>query len=274
MINILIRLFLFCMTLIFFILGCFYIPGGYTIRHFNEDLQQNISSKIFYGFLTVANKFMSRVLEFDGINKLNKRENYLIISNHVNEYDFLVFTSLFKETKTMENLKFVMKPEMKSIPVIYQILNLLDFLTIQRNIAFDNKIISTYCDNLKNKNRKANIIIFPEGTIITENTLKKSNTFRKEKGLEEYKHVLSPRYRGFQIMLDSMKGSHITKVLDLTFTYTHGEMPTLYQMLFTNKKFKINYKMEFFDLNEIVDPKQFITDRWEEKEKWIGELTK
>lgn len=272
MINIFIRIFLFFATLTFLILSFFYIPGGYAIRHYNEEIQQNISSKIFYGFLTVANKFMSRVLEFEGDNELDDNENYLIISNHVNEYDFLVFSSLFKNTKTMENLKFVMKPEMKNLPGIYQILDLLDFLTIQRNIAYDSTIIAKYCDNLKNKNKAVNMIIFPEGTIITEDTLKKSNEIRKEKGLDEYKNVLSPRYRGFQIMLDSMKDSHITKILDLTFTYTDNEMPTLYQMLFTNKKFKINYKMEIIDLNTIKDPKQFIADRWDLKESWIEGL--
>lgn len=260
------------MTLIILILGCLYIPGGYTIKHFNEDTQLCISSKIFHGFLTVSNKFMSRVLELDGVNKLDEKENYLIISNHVNEFDFYVFSSLFKDTKTMENLKFVMKPEMKSIHGVYQILDLLDFLTIQRDISFDSKIIADYCTNIKNKKRKVNMIIFPEGTIITENTLKRSNTFRKERNLEEYENVLSPKYRGFQIMLDSLKNSHITKLLDLTFTYTDGEKPTLYQMLCNNKKYKINYKMEIYDLNEIIDAKQFITDRWEEKEKWIGEI--
>lgn len=120
MIDIFIRILLFFISVIVLLSSFCYIPVGYVLRKIDEDFQLKVASKIFYGFLTVVNFFMSRILEFDGENILDRKENYLIISNHVNEYDFLVFSSLFKDTETMESLKFVVKPEMKNMLGIYK----------------------------------------------------------------------------------------------------------------------------------------------------------
>lgn len=136
---------------------------------------------------------------------------------------------------------------------------------------FDEKIITDYCNKVKDKKSGVNMIIFPEGTIITDETLARTNEYRESKGLKIFKNVLAPKYRGFKIMFETMRKSHISKVMNLTFFYSNGNMPNLFEMLFTSKKFKINYKIEIVDMEDIENAQEFIEEKWEEKENWIEE---
>lgn len=51
------------------------------------------------------------------------------------------------------------------------------------------------------------ILLFPEGTNISENTKAKSHSFADKNGLKRYEHVLHPRTTGFSFLVEYMKSS-------------------------------------------------------------------
>ncbi|WUR04755.1 1-acylglycerol-3-phosphate O-acyltransferase [Vairimorpha necatrix] len=266
---------LFRLSLLFsvgsiFVVGLCYSPFAYVLSKFNSSLHFKIAHKFFGLFLMTLNTLTKRFIEFDGENIINPNENYLIISNHVNYYDFTFISGLFSQSNTLGSLKFVIKSEMRSIPGIFQILNLLNFLVVERNYEKDEKTIRTYCRRSINNKTSLNMIIFPEGTIITENTMNKSTEFRRSKGLNPLKYVLSPKYRGFELMVNEFKNSHIKKILDLTFTYPEGEQPSMWGIFFGGKKYKVRYTMNVIDIETVDDTKEFINQAWNKKEDWIS----
>ena len=46
------------------------------------------------------------------------------------------------------------------------------------------------------------LLIFPEGTDLTENCTARSNEFAKKNGLQKYENVLHPRTTGFTFVVD------------------------------------------------------------------------
>lgn len=49
------------------------------------------------------------------------------------------------------------------------------------------------------------LVLFPEGTNLTEKTRAKSNAFAKDHNLKAYKHVLHPRTTGFGFLAEKMR---------------------------------------------------------------------
>lgn len=62
-------------------------------------------------------------------------------------------------------------------------------------------------------------LLFPEGTVVSENTRNRSDTFCKNKGLPPMKHVLLPRTRGLMHLLRTLSQS-ILVVYDVTTGYS------------------------------------------------------
>ncbi|KAF5140168.1 acylglycerol-3-phosphate acyltransferase-like protein [Vairimorpha ceranae] len=270
MIEIFIRFMLFAVIFFYLIASVCYVPFAYIINKLNNMLQLKIAHKIFFIFCKILNILSDRIFEFEGENLINPRENYLVISNHVNEYDFLVLSNLFNNSENLSNVKYVMKSEMRNYYGIFQILDLLNFLTIERDIKKDEKTIKNYCSRINKAKSAIHLVLFPEGTLITENTINKSKEFRKSKNLEPLDYVLSPRYKGFKVIAEGLKDSNIKKVLDITFTYPECVQPTLSSILFSNQKYKIKYTMNIHELNSIKDHNYFLDQCWKFKNEWIA----
>ncbi len=49
------------------------------------------------------------------------------------------------------------------------------------------------------------MLLFPEGTDLTENNLRRSNEFAKKNNLESYDRVLHPKTTGFTFLVDTMR---------------------------------------------------------------------
>ncbi|WUR04754.1 1-acylglycerol-3-phosphate O-acyltransferase [Vairimorpha necatrix] len=264
------RLILLVVVFLLFVAGLCYYPFACLLNKFNSQLHFKIAHKFFGIFLIVANIFIKRFIELDGENIINANENYLVISNHVNYYDSIIITSLFSHSNTLGALKFVMHIGMRSVPGIFHILDALNFLALEQNYEKDEKLILTYCRRFIDINIPLNMVIFPEGTLISEDTMNKSDKYRKSKGLNPYKYVLSPKYKGFELMVNEFKNSQIKKILDLTFTYPECEQPSLLGIFLGGKKYKVKYTMSVHNIESVYDTKEFLDQAWSKKEDWIG----
>lgn len=118
------------------------------------------------------------------------------------------------------------------------------------------------------------ILLYPEGTVPSLRTTKKSREFCAANGLKPLKHVLLPRTRGLFLVLKKLKGT-IEVVYDITTGY-HGLKPGEFgEDLFTLKKIfilgkgpeKISYHFRSFRLDEIPLGDDTVVDIDEVKEE-------
>lgn len=102
------------------------------------------------------------------------------------------------------------------------------------------------------------MIIFPEGTVISPHTRERLNKFAEKLGRPVLKHTLLPRVRGLFLMLRSLRGT-AEYVYDLTCGYTGLSAEDYGEEVFTLKAYyfkgygpsKINYHIRAFAVKDI-----------------------
>lgn len=102
------------------------------------------------------------------------------------------------------------------------------------------------------------MIIFPEGTVISPHTRERLNKFAQNLGRPVLKHTLLPRVRGLFLMLRSLRGT-AEYVYDLTCGYTGLSAEDYGEEVFTLKAYyfkgygpsKINYHIRAFAVKDI-----------------------
>ena len=126
------------------------------------------------------------------------------------------------------------------------------------------------------------ILIFPEGTTISKETLASSNAFRESRGLLPTLHTLHPKSTGLSAIVQSM-GSHLDGIYDLTLIFSpfkeimndSDELYGLKNSLF-KRKFprEVHFLVEYFPLEDIPKDsnegiKNWLTKLFDKKERVI-----
>jgi 1-acyl-sn-glycerol-3-phosphate acyltransferase len=152
-----------------------------------------------------------------GLEKLNKNDWYLVMSNHQSWVDILVLQKILN--KKIPMLKFFLKKELIWIPFLGLAWWALDFPFMKR---YSKKILAKN-PNLRGKDlestKKAcekfkhtpiSIMNFVEGTRFTPGKKQTQNT--------PFTHLLKPKAGGIAFVLGSM-GNYLHKIIDVTIIY-------------------------------------------------------
>lgn len=125
------------------------------------------------------------------------------------------------------------------------------------------------------------ILIFPEGTDLCEQSLKKSDKYAEENNLPKYKYVIHPRVTGFNHIFNRMySNKQIDSLHDVTVGYHGGKMPEHEaDFLAGNMPDEIHFYIDKFECEEILKLKgdktnnealeEWINDRWRQKEEFL-----
>ncbi len=161
-------------------------------------------------------------IEWDirGIDRLKRREWYLVLSNHQSWADILVLQRIFNGKIPM--LKFFLKQELVWVPVLGLAWWALDFPFMKRYSkqflknnphlkGQDLKRTKKACE--KFRTIPVSIMNFVEGTRYTKEKHKKKKS--------QYKHLLNPRAGGIAFVLGTM-GDCIDKIINVTIVYPQG----------------------------------------------------
>lgn len=107
--------------------------------------------------IRIAFKALDTEVVVEGLEKLNKDENYLFVSNHQSFMDALAIVTLFNDP-----MSFVVKVEAKKYPFAGKVCDFIEAIFVDRDNLRDSiKMIKECKDRL---NRGTNVTIFPEGT--------------------------------------------------------------------------------------------------------------
>ncbi|MBT3175862.1 MAG: acyltransferase [Desulfobacula sp.] len=179
------------------------------------------------------NSFNSRLfcnIEWDirGLEKLEKKEWYLIISNHQSWVDILALQTILN--KKIPMLKFFLKKELIWVPFLGLAWWALDFPYMKR---YSKKLLkqkphlrgkdleSTKKACKKFKHTPVSIMNFVEGTRFTP--------YKKESQNNHLTHLLNPKAGGIAFVLGSM-GEYLHKIIDVTIVYP-DKTPTFWEYI-------------------------------------------
>ncbi len=163
-----------------------------------------------------------------GLETLEKKEWYLVLSNHQSWVDILALQTTLNGKIPM--LKFFLKKELIWIPFLGLAWWALDFPFMKRYSrkeleekphlkGKDLESTKKACERFKNT--PISIINFVEGTRFTP--------AKKERQNSRYDHLLMPKAGGIAFVLGSM-GECLHKIIDVTIVYPDG-IPTFWEFI-------------------------------------------
>jgi 1-acyl-sn-glycerol-3-phosphate acyltransferase len=238
----------------------------YKFEYYINNCIQNWYSSIFFILHYFFN--VNIYVSYHFFDLINDKDDYLIISNHISEIDYIFILCLQSFKDNICKLTIVLK---NSLRYIFFSLGwacwLNDFIFVKRNYAKDKKYILEKMKKLKDKN----ILIFPEGTIYCDSTYLKNKNYCEKNNIKCLDYLLNPKFKGIELIKQYTKN----KIYDMTIIY--DKMPYLnrtvsqytianilkYDLLPKNVYIHINK----FDNIEITDEK--LKDIFIEKDKHI-----
>lgn len=126
------------------------------------------------------------------------------------------------------------------------------------------------------------ILLFPEGTDLSDQNLERSHAHSEKEGLPKYMQVLHPRTAGFDTTWKAMKevakkaAKNPPWLVDITVAYLHhvpGELPSETKFFGKGECVKeVHMMLQPISLNEQGEPTKSFTDLWQEKEEMGGNM--
>jgi 1-acyl-sn-glycerol-3-phosphate acyltransferase len=164
--------------------------------------------------------FTKMKVEVTGLEKLEKKQWYLVISNHQTWVDIVILQRILHSK--IPFLKFFLKRELIYVPLLGLAWWALDFpfmkrysqSFIKKNPHLKGKDVETTkkaCEKFKHK--PVSIMNFVEGTRFTKQKHQQQNS--------PFQHLLKPKAGGIGFVLSTM-GEQLNKVLDVTIYYPNG----------------------------------------------------
>jgi 1-acyl-sn-glycerol-3-phosphate acyltransferase len=202
-----------------------------------------------------------------GLDKLNPKQWYLVLSNHQSWVDILVLQKTLR--KKIPMLKFFLKKELIWVPFLGLAWWALDFPFMKRyskeflaqNPHLKGKDLeSTRKACRKFKHTPVSIMNFVEGTRYTPEKAKKS----------AFSHLLTPRAGGIAFVLGSM-GQYLNHIIDVTIVYP-DRVPTFWSFI-SGKTRKIIVDFQLLEVGWHIKGDYFNDPDFREKFcNWLNEL--
>ncbi|KAF9132072.1 hypothetical protein BGX30_012795 [Mortierella sp. GBA39] len=211
---------------------------------------------------------------------LDMPERMIFISNHQIYSDWMYLWCFSYFAEKHRALKIILRGDLTWIPVFGWFF---DFILLKRNDwAHDKRAIEENLDRVNAKDPLW-LVVFPEGTVVSRGTRKRSAAFAEKAGLADHRHVLLPRTSGLFVCINKLRGS-VEYLYDATVGYSgiaYGEIPQeLYPLpgLYLNQAQPkdINMHLRRFLIKEIPETEaefvEWVRQRWDEKDELMEEF--
>lgn len=241
------------------------------VHIFSPRLAIRVGSFFAYWAWSIFSCIFRTTVSISLPDKLKPFENYLVISNHIGSFDFMIMNELAIPMGMLSNLKYLIKDTAIYIPVFGIGMKMTGFLYIKRNIEKDEKRITNYCSFMRRMNIPLWLIVYPEGTRFSKEKRAKSQEFCRKRNLPVLNNVLFPRTGGFRLLAENFRGSQIKNVADLTifFDAPGGKVPSLLDFLVGRAEGSARVNIEVTALEDITDFDEFVINAFVKKDRMI-----
>ncbi|KAI9741809.1 MAG: hypothetical protein M1834_000195 [Cirrosporium novae-zelandiae] len=164
----------------------------------------------------------------DGRLRTDFNERLIMIANHQIYTDWLYLWWIAYANKMHGHIYIILKESLKWIPILGWGMQFYSFIFMARKWNHDKPRIQHRLGKLKAQHSGPMsgshsldpmwLLIFPEGTNLSPNTRKKSQSWAEKQGLADMKHQLLPRSTGLQFCLQELHGT-VDWIYDCTIAY-------------------------------------------------------
>ncbi|KAL1764380.1 lysocardiolipin acyltransferase 1, partial [Sigmodon hispidus] len=132
-------------------------------------------------------------------------ERSVIIMNHRTRVDWMFLWNCLMRYSYLRLEKICLKSSLKSVPGFGWAMQAAAFIFIHRKWKDDKSHFEDMIDYFCDIREPVQLLIFPEGTDLTENNKTRSNDFAEKNGLQKYEYVLHPRTTGFTFVVERLR---------------------------------------------------------------------
>lgn len=227
----------------------------------------------WWGLCDLAAKHTHRIKFVVTGDDLPRNENALLIANHQQLTDVLALFPIARVRGRLGDLKWFAKESLRHIPGVGWGLTLIGCVFLKRDWFADKARIERTFQQLIESRIPYWLISFVEGTRITPEKLRKSREHAVKRGLVPPNYTLVPRVKGFAASVQGLSGS-AAAVYDVTIGYPRG-IPSLWQYI-SGQVDEIHLHLKRYGMETLPRDEdglaRWLSDRFAEKEAWLGSL--
>ncbi|XP_042327904.1 lysocardiolipin acyltransferase 1 [Sceloporus undulatus] len=199
-------------------------------------------------------------------------ERSVIIMNHRTRMDWMFLWNCLLRYSYLRLEKICLKSSLKGIPGFGWAMQVAAFIFIHRKWEEDKNHFENMLDYFCDIHEPLQLLIFPEGTDLTDNTKARSNAFAEKNGLQKYEYVLHPRTTGFTFIVERLRdGNNLDAIHDITVAYPQNIPQTEKHLLYGNFPKEIHFHVQRYPVQALPASREqlqvWCQKRWEEKEK-------
>uniref|UniRef100_A0A8C5KQA3 Lysocardiolipin acyltransferase 1 n=2 Tax=Jaculus jaculus TaxID=51337 RepID=A0A8C5KQA3_JACJA len=199
-------------------------------------------------------------------------ERSVIIMNHRTRVDWMFLWNCLLRCSYLRLEKICLKASLKAVPGFGWAMQAAAFIFIHRKWKDDKSHFEDMIDFFCDIHEPLQLLIFPEGTDLTENSKARSNDFAEKNGLPKYDYVLHPRTTGFTFVVDRLReGKNLDAVHDITVAYPYNIPQTEKHLLLGDFPAEIHFHIRRYSAAALPTSREdlqlWCRARWEEKEQ-------
>ncbi|XP_004686379.1 PREDICTED: lysocardiolipin acyltransferase 1 [Condylura cristata] len=199
-------------------------------------------------------------------------ERSVIIMNHRTRMDWMFLWNCLMRYSYLRLEKICLKASLKSVPGFGWAMQAAAYIFIHRKWKDDKSHFEDMIDYFCDIREPLQLLIFPEGTDLTENSKARSNDFAEKNGLQKYEYVLHPRTTGFTFVVDRLReGKNLDAIHDITVAYPHNIPQTEKHLLQGDFPKEIHFHVLRYPIAALPTDREALQlwchKRWEEKEQ-------
>ncbi|THZ93652.1 acyltransferase-domain-containing protein [Aureobasidium pullulans] len=143
----------------------------------------------------------------DGSLRCNFPHRIVMMANHQLYTDWLYLWWIAYTNKMHGRIYIILKESLKNVPIFGWGAQFYNFIFLSRKWETDKSRFQRHLSQLSNPKDPMWLLIFPEGTNLSETTRAKSKAWADKQGISDMKHQLLPRTTGLQFCLQRLNES-------------------------------------------------------------------
>ena len=185
-------------------------------------------------------------------------DRIVVLMNHNNRVDWMFFWCILARCGRCGDVCVVLKDSLKKVPFFGWAMQAFCFVFLSRKSKHTD--LSRISLLRRNRKSKCVLLVYPEGTDLSESNVAKSQAFAKTKGLEPWKNVLIPKIEGARAAIAALKPSI---VVDVTVRFDSQTRPTEVDLLLRGKvPKKVIYRCRTFQAKDVPSGDKSLFEKW------------